>query len=197
MKWKFHRFVVLGIALIALPVLAAQAGPPSGDTGAGTKRITVNGVQLDDQAVRSLEAAYGPLASGDVWYDPLSGLWGLWGGPAAGQIAPGLKLGGPLPFDASGGRTDFIINGRAIHPSEHQALIAMYGQAIPGRYWLDGAGNFGVEGGPALLNIHALGAGRGGQPSYYSGPGGTISSDGRCTLINTAGGASVLTGDCQ
>jgi len=33
------------------------------------------------------------------------GLWGVWSGPAFGQIQPGLTLGGPLPFDASGGQT--------------------------------------------------------------------------------------------
>ena len=35
----------------------------------------------------------------------MSGLWGAEKGPAAGQIHPGMKFGGPLKAGASGGGT--------------------------------------------------------------------------------------------
>jgi hypothetical protein len=35
-------------------------------------------------------------------------------------------------------------------------LIKIYGQALPGRWWVDGQGNAGQEGGPALVNLVAL-----------------------------------------
>jgi hypothetical protein len=105
------------------------------------KVISVNGVQLDEVTIQRLETAYRTrLVNGNFWYDPVSGLWGVWGGPAFGQIFPGLSLGGRLRFDASGGQTNIAINGRAIHPLEYRAIIASYGYAVPGRYWLDAKG---------------------------------------------------------
>jgi hypothetical protein len=160
------------------------------------KEISVNGVQLDENTIQQLEAAYRTrLINGHFWYDPVSGLWGAWGGPAFGQILPGLSLGRPLRFEASGGQTNIVINGRAVHPLEYQALRASYGSAaVPGRYWLDAWGNIGQEGGPALTNIYATGMGQSGRSWYHAGPGGYMGSDGNCIGYTAPGGESFLSG---
>jgi hypothetical protein len=67
--------------------------------------VVVKGVALDPQTIGQLQRAYGAIAPGRYRYDPVSGLWGRERGPTAGQIAPGLRLGGPLRRDASGGGT--------------------------------------------------------------------------------------------
>jgi hypothetical protein len=159
------------------------------------KVISVNGVRLDENTIQQLEAAYRTrLVNGHFWYDPVSGLWGVWGGPAFGQIVPGLSLGGPLGFGASGGLTNIVINGRAIHPLEYQAIIATYGYAVPGRYRLDARGNVGLEGGPFLFNIYATGMGQSGRNWYRAGPGGYMGSNGNCIGYTAPGGESFLSG---
>jgi hypothetical protein len=139
-----------------------------------------------------IERMYGkPTPEGDYWYDPVSGAAGGWGGPALGFLPAGLQLGGPLPPNASGGGrgtlTGVFINGRELHPIDVQVLIAIYGQAIPGRWWVDGQGNAGQEGGPPLINLVALarqraasGNGKGAE-SYYR-------SDGRGNNAFVGGG---------
>lgn len=157
--------------------------------------VTVNGVELQADIIQMLEQTYRTrLISGNYWYDSVSGLWGVWGGPAFGQIQPGLTLGGPLPFDASGGQTNITINGRAIHVMEYQAIIATFGNAIPGRYWLDAVGNVGVEGGPLLFNIHAIGMAQSGSGWYHAGPGGWMGSDGQSIYYTAPGGETFMTG---
>jgi hypothetical protein len=159
------------------------------------KQVKVNGVVLEQRTIQQIEVAYRTrLVGGSFWYDPVSGLWGVWGGPAFGQIMPGLALGGPLSFKASGGQTNIVINGRAIHPLEHQAIVAQYGYAIPGRYWLDARGNLGAEGGPFLFNINATGMGQSGRSWYHAGPGGYMASDGNCVGYTAPGGESFLSG---
>jgi hypothetical protein len=57
-------------------------------------------------------------------------------------LPAGLEFGGPIP-----GGTGVFINGRELHPLD----VAGRSQIVPvlrGRYWVDGNGNFGVEGGP-------------------------------------------------
>ena len=55
----------------------------------------VNGQALPAATVRTLEQAYRvPIAPGRYWYDAVSGAWGREGGPIAGQMMPGLRLGG-------------------------------------------------------------------------------------------------------
>ena len=136
------------------------------------RRITFNGGPLDQRGwlvLNQLEAlARTRLPNGDYWYDPRSGVSGRWGGPAAVLLIPGLPLGGRLPANASGGGsgrlTGIFVNGRELHPDDVRALIALYGQAWPGRWWVDGFGNFGPEGGPPLGNLRqAAAASRGGS----------------------------------
>ncbi|MFO0746886.1 MAG: hypothetical protein U1F43_14620 [Myxococcota bacterium] len=122
------------------------------------------------------------VPAGAYWYDNGSGAAGLWGGPTRGFLGAGLGLGGALPANASGGGsgrlTGVFINGRELHPLDVQGLTAMLGQSPwPGQWWVDGQGNFGPVGSPAVGNLVVLASQRqrGGQ-SYYKSDVGTGSS---------------------
>ena len=135
--------------------------------------IEVNGRPLDApgrQVLRRLEATIGAVPAGRYWYDPTSGGAGVWGGPASAYLGPGLALGGPLPASASGGGqgrlTAVFINGRELHPLDVQGLSQL-GPVIPGRYWWDGAGNVGREGGPVLFNFYTVLAQKQATDAHY------------------------------
>jgi len=136
------------------------------------------------------------LPRGDYWYDARSGLAGKIGGPYLRQVAPRLPLPGPVPLNASGQRRGIVINGRAVHPREHQLLVRAYGQIRPGRYWLDANGNAGTEGSSVpLVNLKGP-RGRGGDGVYRTNDGrgnfGLVSKG--CTAFHTRRGASVYLG---
>ncbi len=160
--------------------------------------VVVNGVALDKQTIAALQRAYGAVLPGRYWYDPVSGLYGAERGPTAGQIAPGLRLGGPLRADASGRGTGVFVNGRELHPVEVVRLRALVGAVLPGRYWMNAAGIGGYEGGLPQFNLAAAAAQRGGGGGYNrSGPGGHLMSDGNCSgWFDPKSGASVMTGNC-
>src|SRR5262249_9246844 len=104
----------------------------------GGRSVIINGQALDAQTISALEMAYRTaIPNGYYWYDPYSGLWGRAGGPAAGQIQAGLRLGGPLRESASNGNTGVIVNGRRLQWGELLMLQALVGYVRPGRYWLD------------------------------------------------------------
>ncbi len=141
-----------------LPILAAVL--ISGCVCAGDNEITrevyINRVQLDSAFVLAVESEYQTsIEDGRYWYDAACGAWGVEGGPTAGFLAAGLELPGPMPADISGGGTGIFINGREVHVLDNQALQQIFGQTIPGRYWLDAFGNLGPEGGPAIINLAA------------------------------------------
>ena len=136
-----------------------QRGPSSPPaTPVATRSVVINGVRLDDRTVQQIEQAYRVrVVDGDYWYDPATGAWGQRGGPAAGLILAGLRIGGPLRADASGGGTGVFVNGRELHPIDVQRLQQIGQGPVPlGRYWMDASGNYGYEGGPALGNLWAL-----------------------------------------
>lgn len=157
-----------GAALMVCVAAAAAAPPP--------REVFVNAVRLDAQTLAALERGYGvPVQAGRYWYDPMSGVWGLEGGPAAGQIQPGLRLGGALRADASRGATGVFVNGRQLHALDVRALSRCT-PVIPGRYWVLANGVGGPEGGPPTFNLAALCGARGGGGSStrcesYSGGG--------------------------
>jgi hypothetical protein len=203
----------------------AMAGPDDGDeseSAASSKgrRVQFNGRALDRTGwaiVMQIERATNQrLPDGAYWYDPMCGAAGVWGGPALAFLPAGLPLGGSrVPPSASGGGrgrlTGVFINGRELHPRDVQVLTVIYGQPPqPGRYWVDGYGNAGYEGGPALVNLVQLAnqrwAGRsGGGGGWYQrtwGVGGDMygGSDGQthyffdsasgCSVMNDGGGVS-------
>jgi hypothetical protein len=133
-------------ALIVMLGLAPQ-GAPAQDGG-----ILVNGQALTVEEI----ASYGvDLPPGRYWYDAISGLWGVEGGPSVDQTEAGLPLGGPLQPDASMSDTGVFINGREIHADEVAELLRMFGEVPPGRYWLGADLVGGVEGQPASFDLKA------------------------------------------
>jgi len=190
-----NALAALAACLLCSPLLAyhqAAGGP-----------IIVNGVELDAQQGNTLMQLYGPVPSGDYWYDPASGLWGPAGGPSTGQILPNLEFGGNLRADASGGGTGVFVNGRELHPREVARLQQLYGNVLPGRYWMNAWLVGGFEGGPASFDLRAAMAAAGGGAAGTPGSGynrntigGGLMSDGKCAGYLHPGGASVMTGDC-
>jgi hypothetical protein len=192
-------FRKLGLVYLALLI----AGPAAAYHEFSGGPIIVNGQELSSQKGYALMQYYGVIPAGNYWYDPVSGLWGNAGGPGAGQIAPGLDLGGRLQANASGGGTGVFINGREIHRREYGSLLQLYGSVIPGRYWMNAQLIGGFEGGPAIFNLNAA-AGNAGQGSASgSGSGyntntygGGLMSDGNCSGYLHPNGTSVMTGNC-
>lgn len=134
--------VLCGVMLCALPTFSAD--------------VVINGVPLDETTRQALERAYGvPIKPGRYWYDNVSGVWGLEGGPGSGQILAGLRLGGPLRRDASKGNTGVVVNGRELHTLDVAALQRCM-MVVPGRYWVLANGIGGIEGGPAQFNLAVL-----------------------------------------
>lgn len=184
---------LLGIAAIVvslsfLPTPSFAADPPA--ASADTRKLKFNGrdaTAADREILAKFETAWGvKVPAGDYWYDPVSGAAGLWGGPTRGFLGAGLALGGALPPEASGGGTGRLtgvfINGREIHPLDVQGLTGMLGQAPwPGRWWVDGQGTFGPEGGAGMGNLLLIAQSRkAASDSYYRS--------------DTASGSSVFVG---
>jgi hypothetical protein len=98
------------------------------------------------------------------------------------------------------------VNGREAHPLDVQALQGLVGAVVPGRWWVDGAGNYGLEGGPPIGNLLSMAraraaAGRGGGTAWsrrYEGatPGQNMNmaSDGTTTCVSVSG-YSTCTGE--
>src|SRR5437868_5498473 len=77
--------------LIAWVVLWCAVGAQAADAPGG---VVVNGQTVPADHVRALEQAYRvAIVPGRYWYDAMSGAWGQEGGPIAGQMMPGLRLG--------------------------------------------------------------------------------------------------------
>ena len=136
--------------LLVVPACLLAAAVPASD-------VVVNDVPMDAATRQALESTYQvQILPGRYWYDPTSGAWGLQGGPAAGQILPGLRLGGPLHANASGGGTGVFINGRELHPIDVANLQRCVPTVMRGRYWVAASGVGGIEGGPPAFNLAAL-----------------------------------------
>ena len=176
MKFIEHKDSIFLVGMIlflflSTTVYAQWGNPQGGQEGQG--EIIFNGVALNSEELNNLQ---GMFPAGRYWYDPVSGLWGMEGGPGAGQLYPNLSLGGPLRSDASvpSGTTNVFINGRELHPQEVYFLQNLYGYVIPGRYWLDPSGNGGFEGGPAIYNLGAAMASGMGSGGGSGGGGGRL-----------------------
>jgi hypothetical protein len=141
------RFVGSLLAALALTAQAAE------------ERIVVNGSPLSAETVRQLQRLYPvPIKPGRYWYDNVSGAWGWEGEPIAGQMLPGLKLGGTIRANASRGTSGIYINGRQITQSERTYLErTCQTRTAPGRYWVNARGVGGFEGGPAWFDLSRCG----------------------------------------
>lgn len=192
---KPHRVALLLIGLAACVGVAAADKPAA----KSARSVVVNVAKLPDKQIADLERQYRvQIENGRYWYDNVSGAWGMEGGPGLGLIHPGLKLGGKLRADASGGGrgvlTGVFINGRELHPQDVMALSQIVYPILPGRYWLDAQGNAGYENGPAQWNLAYLAqqaaAARGGGKSWMyrnelTGIG--AGSSGGCTYVMGSG----------
>ena len=150
-----------GAILLSVCAASAQtdeAKPGSSPTMRQPDGVRVNGRVLRDSQLAQLERLYHirPIP-GHYWYDALSGLYGIIGGPAAGLMYPGHKLG-DLAENASAGDMPVFVNRRRIPTSEWLVWSAIVGAPVqPGRYWLDANGNVGYEGiAIPLLNLHTI-----------------------------------------
>ena len=148
-----------------------------------SRSVIINGKRLSTEELQIIELRYRTrIADGEYWYDKISGAWGVKGGPTVGFVRPGLNLGGPLRADASNGHTGVFVNGRELHAQDVAALRQII-PVRPGRYWVDGRGIGGYDGGPPLFNLVALaqraGRPRGGAWSYTSPHGGSVGGDGQ------------------
>jgi len=130
---------------MALLILAA-CGPAQ--AAAPRARVIVNGHAY---SASELEGVGRSVEPGTYWYDAAAGFWGHVGGPAEGQVAPGLRLG-ILRQDASDGHTGTIINGREI-TAEEARWLGRQVTVRPGRFWMNAEGVYGLENGPAIGKI--------------------------------------------
>ena len=125
----------------------------SGQTSGGGRNVIFNGERIDDAMLAKLEGPVPVIPDGEYWYDKRSGMVGTVGGPTEAYFAAGLDLGGDLSPYASGGGTQVAFNGRYLHPIDLAGLEYYFGQIPPGRFWIDGDGNYGQEGGPMEGNL--------------------------------------------
>jgi hypothetical protein len=127
----------------------------------GVRNVVINAVRLRDDQVAFLEQAFRTrIADGSYWYDKMCGAWGVQNGPTVGTMPPGMDLGGPLRPEASAGNTGVFINGRNL-PMQEVMFLQQLVPVMPGRYWLDAAGNCGYEGNPMpVVNLMQLMAAR-------------------------------------
>jgi hypothetical protein len=173
--------VVAGLAWATAPALAQGRD----------SAVVVNGVALAPNVLTALQQRYQTqIPAGRYWYDRVSGVWGRDGGPAGGQIAPGLALGGALRPDASRGDTGVFVNGRELHRRDVQAVErCIQSRAVPGRYWVEASGIGGHEGGPPTFDLAALCAGRGRSGSSTQ----TECAGAGCQSTNHVTGIGVIT----
>jgi hypothetical protein len=168
LKWTAGALCALAFrcAALAAPVPGVEAGA-----------VVVNSVPVTPVQLQSIERALGVAPRpGRYWYDAFSGAWGFEGGPTMGLVSAGVRIGGPLRSDASGGGTGVFVNGRELHPLDVLAL-SQFTPVLRGRWWVNAAGDYGPEGGPRWGNLWALARQRGG-----GGPWSGHSSDGRSFL---------------
>jgi hypothetical protein len=192
-------------AQVAADPSAAPVGRAAGESVVIKKDVFINQVAATRAQLDELLQTYGAEPPpGRYWYDPISGLYGLWGHEAAGYIRPGHKFP-PVPAEASNGSTGVFINGRQLNMNEAAYLQRIFGVVYQGRWWLDGqTGNLGAEGNPMpIANLVVAiqqaqrSAGGGKEYNYRDNLSGTsASSDGKCMWMNVPGSGSVMSGGC-
>ena len=158
-------------------------GPAPPSPARDARNVIVNDVRLSDDEVLQIEQTYKvTIVDANYWYDPMSGAWGIKGGPTRGFVYPGLRLGGPLQADASGtAPTGTWVNGRQLHPDDVAGLRRCM-VVQQGRFWVLANGIGGWEGGPAAFNLYDFcGGGQGSK--------GWVCNGGSCGTDRTVTGA--------
>ncbi|KAM5385489.1 hypothetical protein ACJZ2D_000688 [Fusarium nematophilum] len=152
------------------------ASPPA-HSYATSSSVIVNGMELGQADLLTLQGVLGAVIPGNYWYDRRSGGYGTVGGPCTGFMVAGLALGnGELHPHASGNTgTGVFINGREIHAMDVVGLQAMGVWVRQGRWWLNADGSYGMEGSPVTLgnlrmqaNARPGGGGGGGGAHTWS-----------------------------
>lgn len=157
---------------------APEATIPVPEANPPRPEVIINGQPLSPAFLQQYEQQYQThIQPGRYWYDRLSGLWGVEGDWALGQILPYLDLGGPLAADASGGTSEVFFNGRRLNAKEI-AYLQRFTPVYAGRYWLDAYGNVGLEGGPMLGNLVQMAQVAGVGPTTGGGQGGRSRGNG-------------------
>jgi hypothetical protein len=147
----FGRLAVLVLVISMLSPIHASAQT------SGARAVFINRNRLPTDTLQMLESLFQVrVPDGRYWYDATSGGWGQEGGPTIGFTVAGLPIGGALPANISGGKTGVFVNGRELPAQDLAGLQQLVGPIAPGRYWLDGQGYAGSEGGPPVANLRAL-----------------------------------------
>ena len=143
---SLRRLAASGVLALCSAAISVAANATS---------VIVNGKPLDNATLTALQRAYPvPIAPGRYWYDAVSGAYGVEGGPIAGQMLAGLRLGGALRADASRGTSGVFINGRQLQASEKAYIEwACQTPVIPARYWVNAQGVGGYAGAPPSFNL--------------------------------------------
>lgn len=184
-----RRSTTFLVSLFALPV---GLGVSTANAADRASPVIVNRVALSTETLTALQRIY-PVAilPGRYWYDAVSGAYGVEGGPVAGQMSPGLQLGGPLRADASRGTSRVYINGRQLTDGEKSYIEQACRTPVAlGRYWVNAQGLGGFEGGPVNFNLALCGP----PPGQRSGGSSTrtfCDPDGSCRSTGILG--SILT----
>lgn len=167
---KYFLLTPMVFAAVLTHAVFAKSTEPA--RNASTHAVIINGERISDAVIEHLQRKYRtPVPDGNFWYDRVCGAWGMVGGPTAGFMYAGEKLGGPLQADASHGHTGVFINGRQLHAMDVLALRRIYPFVLQGRWWMDAWGNWGHEGGPIVDNIWAAASRAGAVSSGGSGGG--------------------------
>lgn len=196
------RLLLVPLALFGAACGGSDAPTSNAMESTNRRKVIVNGAELDTAALTELDrVARTRVPDGDYWYDARSGACGSKGGPTAAFLPASLAFA-PIRADASGGgsgRTSGVfVNGRELHLADVQALSRL-GAILPGRYWLDANGNWGVEGTDVPLGnlVQAASAFSPTGPGYNRTTyGGHLMSDGQTSgWFDPKTGASVLVGN--
>jgi hypothetical protein len=194
MKW-LAIWSLWGLVLALVAPADARPSRPGGHAGS----VIINGVRINGAVRRVFARHYGiRMASGMYWYDPISGAWGLRGSPTLGFTHPGLRLGGRLQANASGGNSGVFINGRQLDWREAQ-FVNQFVPLAPGRYRLDAFGNWGYEGGLPWCNLRQIAlsaSGRGRGPWSHRSPmlDSSVGGDGQGFMYYIDKDSSVIVG---
>lgn len=112
----------------------------------------INGQPVEMQQSMMLASMGLPLAPGAFyWYDKATGAYGFQGGPTMGIGMPNMLGFAELKPDCSNGTTGVFVNGRHLHLQDVAGLQRTGINTVPGRYWMNVAGQYGYEGSPYPL----------------------------------------------